>query len=119
MTVTAGGIALNPWASSLRKFRHLSPNMLLYWAMLEAAIAAGASSFDFGRSSRGGGTHQFKLQWGATEQAMHWEYVLLSRATPPDQGPSNPRFDRVIALWQRLPLAVANLAGPFIARQLP
>ena len=26
-----------PWASSLREFRHLCPNMLLYWTMLERA----------------------------------------------------------------------------------
>jgi len=110
---------LNPWASSLREFRHLSPNMLLYWAMLEQAVADGATVFDFGRSSPGGGTHQFKLQWGATARPLCWEYVLLSRAEPPDQGPSNARFDRAIAIWQRLPLAVANVIGPVIARSLP
>jgi FemAB-related protein (PEP-CTERM system-associated) len=119
ITVTAAGIALNPWASSLREFRHLCPNMLLYWAMLHRAIDDGASMFDFGRSTRGAGTHQFKLQWGGQEQDLHWEYVLLSRAAPPDQGPSNSKFDRVIALWQRLPLVIANTFGPFIAKQLP
>ena len=58
---------LVPWASSLRDYRHLCPNMLLYWSMLEAAIRDGAKVFDFGRSSAGAGTHQFKLQWGAAE----------------------------------------------------
>lgn len=110
---------LNPWASSLREFRHLCPNMLLYWAMLERAIADGASTFDFGRSSPGGGTHQFKLQWGAIEHPQCWEYVLLTRQEPPEQGPSSGKFDRAIALWQRLPLPVANLIGPVIARSLP
>jgi FemAB-related protein (PEP-CTERM system-associated) len=110
---------LNPWASSLREYRHLCPNMLLYWTLLEHAIQSGATMFDFGRSSPGGGTHQFKLQWGASETPLHWEYALIARREPPDQGPSNPRFERAIRLWQRLPLGVANVIGPHIARQLP
>lgn len=114
-----GSVMLNPWASSLREFRQLCPNMLLYWAMLEHAVGAGVTTFDFGRSSPGGGTHQFKLQWGAVEQPLCWEYVLLSGSEPPDQGPSNARFERAIALWQRLPLGIANLIGPPIARNLP
>lgn len=110
---------LNPWASSLREFRHLCPNMLLYWAMLEHAIERGATVFDFGRSSPGGGTHQFKLQWGAIEQPLCWEYVLLTRSSPPDQGPSNSKFDLAIRMWQRLPLWAANVVGPMLARHLP
>jgi serine/alanine adding enzyme len=110
---------VNPWASSLREFRHLSPNMLLYWTLMEQAIAAGAETFDFGRSSPGGGTHQFKVQWGGIETPLHWEYVLLTRAEPPNQGPTNPKFERAIRLWQRLPLSVANAIGPRIARHLP
>jgi serine/alanine adding enzyme len=119
VTIAFRGSVLNPWASSLREFRNLCPNMLLYWAMLEQAVGRGATTFDFGRSSPGGGTHQFKLQWGATERPMCWEYVLLARQELPDQSPSNTKFERAIALWQRLPLAVANLAGPIIARHLP
>jgi serine/alanine adding enzyme len=119
LTIRFGPVTLNPWASSLREFRSLSPNTLLYWTMIDRAVADGATLFDFGRSSPGGGTHQFKEQWGAQGSPMYWEYVLLSRTEPPDHGPSNPRFDRAIALWKRLPLTVANTVGPWIARQLP
>ena len=83
------GVVLVPWASSLKHYRQRCPNMLLYWSMMESAIAAGAQQFDFGRSSPGSGTHAFKLQWGATERPLHWEYALLSRDAPPDQGPTN------------------------------
>jgi FemAB-related protein (PEP-CTERM system-associated) len=75
----AGGVAIRfrdtvivPWASSLRAFRSLCPNMLLYWSMLEHAVEHGAARFDFGRSSPGGGTHQFKVQWGAREFPLYW-----------------------------------------------
>ena len=108
-----------PWASSLREARPLCPNMLLYWAMLGRAIESGARAFDFGRSTRGAGTHQFKLQWGATEVPLHWEYVLLSRPDAPDQGTSNATYGRLVTLWQRIPVPVTRLIGPPIAANIP
>jgi FemAB-related protein (PEP-CTERM system-associated) len=119
VTIRFRDTRLVPWASSLREFRHLCPNMLVYWAMLEDAIAGGAQTFDFGRSSPGGGTHHFKTQWGARETPLSWEYVLITRETPPNQGPSNPRFTRAVNAWKSLPLWLANRLGPPLARHLP
>lgn len=113
------GVTLNPWASSRRAYRHLSSNMLLYWSMLERAILDGDRIFDFGRSSIGAGTHQFKLQWGASERALSWEYLMLTGDVPPDQGPSNPRLQAAIDFWRRLPIGMANVVGPLVARHLP
>ncbi len=110
---------LVPWASSLRAYRPMCPNMLLYWTMLEQGTASGMRTFDFGRSSPDSGTHQFKLQWGARAAPLAWEYVMLSGQDVPDQGPSNPKFRLAISAWRRLPLGVANRLGPWIARQLP
>ena len=122
----AGAVAIRlrdtmlvPWASSLRAYRHLCPNMLLYWTMMEQGTASGVKTFDFGRSSPGSGTHQFKLQWGARATPLAWEYVMLSGHDVPDQGPSNPKFRLAIGAWKRLPLAVATRLGPAIARHLP
>lgn len=119
VTIAFRHTVLVPWASSLRAFRHLCPNMLLYWAMLERAVADRMTTFDFGRSSPGAGTHQFKLQWGAVERPMSWEYVLLSRPSVPDQGPTNDKFNAAIAVWQRCPLWLANALGPHIVRGIP
>jgi FemAB-related protein (PEP-CTERM system-associated) len=103
------GTVIVPWASSLREYRQHCPNMLLYWTMLENATRRRVRTFDFGRSTRSAGTHQFKVQWGAQETPMHWEYVLLTRATAPDHSPA----------WQRLPLWLANAVGPTIVRNIP
>lgn len=119
ITVTFRDTVLVPWASSLREARHLCANTLLYWTMLEGAIANGAQIFDFGRSSPGGGVNQFKLQWGATSTPLHWEYVLLRRGQVPDQGPSNPKFQPAIRAWQWLPIWLANGIGPHIVRSIP
>ena len=107
-----------PWASSLRSHASSSPNMLLYWAMLKWAVEHQLRVFDFGRSTPGGGTYTFKTQWGATARPSVWEYAGLSGAIQ-DQGPSNPRFKAAIAVWQRLPIWAANLAGPPIVRNIP
>ncbi len=119
VTIRFGETVVNPWASSLRRFRALCPNVLLYWGMLEAAAATGAAAFDFGRSSPGGGTHQFKLQWGAVETPLHWEYVLLQSSVLPDTSPTNAKMHLAVEAWKRLPLAVANVVGPHLSRHLP
>lgn len=75
----AGGIILChpktvsiPWASSLRRFNRLNPNMLLYWQFLAFAAAHKFEFFDFGRSTPGEGTYRFKKQWGSRQTHLHW-----------------------------------------------
>jgi FemAB-related protein (PEP-CTERM system-associated) len=108
-----------PWASSIRDYNNLCPNHLLYWHAIESAVADGCGVFDFGRSTPDEGTYKFKEQWGATPVPLHWEYCLVGASAMPDQGPKNPKFQRAIDLWQRLPLWLANVAGPRIVRSIP
>jgi serine/alanine adding enzyme len=106
------------WASSLRKFNHLSPNMLLYSRLMEEAIGRGLTTFSFGRSTPGGSTHRFKQQWGGRDVSLPWS--SWSR----NAGAALPSADRflyrlAISTWRHLPLAVANRVGPVLARLLP
>ena len=50
---------------------------------------------------------------------LHWEYGLVDRATLPDTGPTNPKFQLAVSVWKKLPLAVATRVGPFIVRAIP
>jgi FemAB-related protein (PEP-CTERM system-associated) len=118
VTVSYRGVVEVPWASSLREHAAQSPNMLLYWAMLRDAIASGASTFDFGRSTPGEGTFQFKRQWGAEPTPLIWEY-LGERGSLPDRSPANPKFRAAIGVWQRLPVRVATWCGPHVVRHIP
>lgn len=110
--------ALVPWASALRRYRHLAPNMLLYWSMLESAIEDGFTVFDFGRSTRDGGTHHFKQQWGAADYPLYWETVGLNGATVPDPGRAGSRMQVFIDAWTRMPLPIANWLGPRVIRHV-
>lgn len=108
-----------PWASSLREANHLGVNMLLYWSMLRDAVRRGLARFDFGRSTRDGGTYRFKLQWGAQPEQLRWHYWLAEGQPLPQLTPSNPKYRAAIALWRRLPVTVANMVGPGIVKNLP
>ncbi|HWI17850.1 MAG TPA: FemAB family XrtA/PEP-CTERM system-associated protein [Vicinamibacterales bacterium] len=108
-----------PWASSLRPFNALCPNVLLYWDAIQFAQQSGAAVFDMGRSTPNEGTFRFKAQWGATPVPLHWEYELVTNGELPNVSPANPKYQFAIALWQKLPLAVTMRVGPMIVRAIP
>jgi FemAB-related protein (PEP-CTERM system-associated) len=108
-----------PWASSIRVHNDKVPNMLLYWTMLQWAIARRHRTFDFGRSTPNEGTFQFKKQWGAEPTEVAWEYVLSPGGALPEHSPQNPRFRAAVAAWRKLPLVVANALGPAVVRHIP
>jgi serine/alanine adding enzyme len=108
-----------PWASSVRDFNALCANPLLYWSMLEGAAGRGCTTFDFGRSTPNEGTFKFKAQWGAEPVPLCWEYGLLAGGELPNASPTNPKFELAVAIWKKLPLAVANRLGPKIVRAIP
>jgi FemAB-related protein (PEP-CTERM system-associated) len=107
-----------PWASSLREYSSMSPNNLLYWTIIQEAVARGARVLDFGRSTPNEGTFHFKQQWGARPLPLCWEYDLLGGAMP-DHSPKNQKFRLAIAAWRRLPLMVTNRVGPILVRSIP
>ncbi|HKG95749.1 MAG TPA: GNAT family N-acetyltransferase, partial [Gemmatimonadaceae bacterium] len=106
------------WASSLREHNAKSPNMLLYWGLMEHLVGRGARVFNFGRCTPGGPTHKFKLQWGGRDVPLpwlQWSPNTVSATPNPDAG----AFGLAVRAWQRLPMPVANAVGPFLARQIP
>jgi len=106
------------WASSLRRYAPEAPNMLLYWSLMEHAVARGMEVFDFGRCTPGGGTHRFKLQWGGGDQPLPWSrWSARGLDAPPT--PDRPVYRVAGAAWRRLPLAVTRAVGPLLARSLP
>jgi FemAB-related protein (PEP-CTERM system-associated) len=108
-----------PSASSLREHRSLCANHLLYWRIMERAIVEGRRVFDFGRSTPNDGTFNFKEQWGAKPEQLHWEYHLLGTTALPADDRHSTKYQTMIDTWKRLPLPLATLIGPRIARAVP
>lgn len=114
----AGGIVfrfkqrlVNPWASSIREYRHLNTNMLLYWQMIGHGCDLGLKYFDMGRSSQGASTYRFKKQWGPEETPLSWcTWKSGNRKAFPETVH--------IAPWRYLPLWCSNLIGPLLRKNI-
>ena len=113
-----------PWASSLRTYNRLAPNMLLYWTFLSWATDNGYKEFDFGRSTPGEGTYRFKKQWGAIPQKLYWHrFASSSRKQSVSSGysiSSNRGILRFVAetVWSNLTCYVVNWLGPCIRKYI-
>jgi FemAB-related protein (PEP-CTERM system-associated) len=114
----SGPRAAIPWASTRREFNRLSPNMLLYWSLLEYASDNGFKTFDFGRSSFNEGTYKFKQQWGAKPVPLKWKNLMLAIDEENDSithSKSNLR-ELVETIWRKLPLKLTIFLGSRIRK---
>jgi FemAB-related protein (PEP-CTERM system-associated) len=112
------GVTEVPTASSLKAYNPSCVNVMMYWRLLERAVQRGQQQFDFGRSTTDGPTFKFKKQWGAMPHPATWQYAL-KEGTATDMRPDNPRYQRAIRLWQRLPVRLTQVLGPAIVRGIP
>jgi FemAB-related protein (PEP-CTERM system-associated) len=112
------GITEVPSASSLRQYNYTCANMLMYWKLLERSVERGQEVFDFGRSSPECNTYRFKKQWGATPFPAEWQHYVR-HGSASDMRPDNPRYTRLIRIWQRLPVGLTRWMGPMIVRGIP
>ena len=98
--------------------RDTAANDFKYWELMRRSCEEGFTLFDYGRSKVGTGPYDFKRNWGFTPQPLAYEYKLVRAPRVPENNPLNPKYRAFIALWQRMPLALANRVGPLIARSL-
>lgn len=120
----AGSIAVgfksvleNPWSSSLREYSRLSPNMLIYWSMLEYASDNNFSYFDFGRSSPDEGTYKFKVQWGSQPEPLNWQFIFYNNKSEIDIS-DNSKMQKAVQYWQKLPVSMTRIIGPMIRKHI-
>lgn len=98
--------------------RHCKGNDFMYWEVMRRAAERGVRVFDYGRSKAGTGSFNFKRHWGFEPRPLNYEYFLLENNAMPNLSPTNPRYQRMIALWKRLPLPLSRLIGPPLAKNL-
>ncbi len=98
--------------------RDLAGNDFMYWELMQRACERGCRIFDFGRSKQGTGSYNFKKNWGFEPQPLFYEYQLHRAQAVPEHNPLNPKYQLFIKVWQKLPLALANLIGPHIVKNL-
>ena len=50
---------------------------------------------------------------------MPYRYHLIRASEPPNLNPSNPKYQRAIETWKKLPLPLTTFLGPWIVRGIP
>jgi FemAB-related protein (PEP-CTERM system-associated) len=107
-----------PWASTLRDYNRLAPNMLLYWNLLRLSCERECKQFDFGRSTYDEGTYRFKKQWGAKPVPLDWVTLDKQGIVMETSGNKGRARDMVEIIWKKLPLPVVNFIGPRLRRHI-
>jgi len=98
--------------------RAVAGNDFMYWELMRRACERGLKVFDFGRSKRGTGSFDFKKNWGFEPTPLVYEYFLVSDTEVPEINPLNPKYSLFIKAWKKMPLALANVIGPHIVKNL-
>lgn len=106
------------WGGGTFAARALRANERMYFELMLHARRKGCESFDFGRSKTGSGPYSYKKNWGFEPQPLTYARWTAPGQTPRDIDPTSNAYSAKIALWKRLPLAVANRIGPHIAKGL-
>lgn len=88
------------------------------WLQMRRGAEKGARLFDFGRSKYGSGSFEYKSFWGFEPKPLAYQYKLIGARETPNVNPDNPKFSAASKLWRRMPVPLANFAGPMLARHL-
>ncbi|WP_369025128.1 FemAB family XrtA/PEP-CTERM system-associated protein [Qipengyuania sp. RANM35] len=112
------GTVMPFWGGGPFAARSLRANERMYYALMCHARRRGCTRFDFGRSKTGSGPFSFKKNWGFEPEPLVYRSwsgggVAARNIDPTDEGHSAK-----IELWKKLPLPIANMIGPWIARGL-
>lgn len=112
------GAVMPYWGGGTYEARRLRANERMYFELMLHARQLGSTRFDFGRSKTGSGAWAFKKNWGFEPEPLGYSSWTAPGAEPRDADPTSARHAARIARWRRLPLPLANLIGPPIARGL-
>ncbi len=106
------------YGGSVTAARAVKGNDFMYWDLMRRAGERGVRIFDYGRSKRGTGPYSFKKNWGFTPEPLHYEYYLVKAKAMPEINPTNPKYQLFIRAWKKLPLPIAKVIGPLLAKDL-
>ena len=110
------GTVMPYWGGGVWDARRLRANDVMYYELMNHARRKGHHAFDFGRSKVDSGAYFFKKNWGFEPEPLSYALRTADGCEPRDVNPNSPKYKAQIAIWQRLPLSLANRIGPWIAK---
>lgn len=99
----------NGWFATAQHGENHYAAYALHDAMIRDAIAAGATVYSFGRSTPGSGVHRFKQQWAPID-------LPLTVYNIPPKTHDLRQHGWLHRIWRHIPLALARLANPHLAK---
>ena len=117
LTLYHQGRVMPFWGGGIGDARRLRSNELMYYRLMAHGRERGMSVFDFGRSKTGSGQAAWKRSFGFDPVPLSY-HSWSATGERRDINPNSPQYQRRIELWKKLPLPIANLAGPWLARGL-
>ena len=117
LTLYHNGRVMPFWGGGIADARRLRSNELMYYRLMGHGRDRAMTLFDFGRSKVGSGQAAWKKSFGFEPRSLVYHGWSPDGAVR-DIDPHSARYQRRIALWKKLPLPIANLIGPMIARGL-
>ena len=106
------------WGGGTAEAKGCRANDVLMYAQMRHLAERGCTRADFGRSKLGTGPYERKQCWHLDERPLVYAVRTAEGAEPRDVNPLSPKYRLKVALWQKLPLPVANFVGPYLARGL-
>lgn len=112
------GTVMPFWGGGSYNARALRANERMYYELMCHARRKGCTRFDYGRSKVDSGPYLFKKNWGFEPQPLTYWNWSMTEGEARNIDPTDAGYSAKIAVWKKLPLPVANLLGPWIARGL-
>ena len=117
LTLYHHGRVMPFWGGGVADARRLRSNELMYYRLMGHGRTQGMTMFDFGRSKTGSGQAAWKKSFGFDPVPLAYHSWSADGAQR-DINPNSPAYQRRVEMWKKLPLPIANLVGPWIARGL-
>ncbi len=107
------------YGGSLFEGKKLAANDFMYWNVMKYGCEYKYKIFDFGRSKKGTGSFSFKKHWGFEPKPIYYQYHLNKIRDIPNVSPTNPRYQRKIQIWKKIPFFLTKLIGPHLVKYIP
>jgi hypothetical protein len=91
----------------------------LYWRLITQLASEGITIVHSGRIPKTDAAPPFRLGWGGTRYSYYYQYHGVQAAQTEFSSKRGSKRQLVEKMWKRMPLAVAGILGPAVARQFP
>lgn len=103
------GFYENGWFATKKDSQRQYSSYVMHHSIIQQAIAAGNHTYSFGRSTMGGGVHNFKKQWGTEEIPLTWVQY-------PENKVNLRKQTWLLKVWKQIPTPIRKQLGKYLAK---